>query len=63
MSMSRVMESVYELELGNLISKLETENSVSFQSLEKTFCREVKEELFSGVCLSVSKVLSVLLKH
>ena len=44
MSMSRVMESVYELELGNLISKLETENSVTFQSLEKTFCREVKEK-------------------
>ena len=30
MSMSRVMESVYELELGNLISKLETKNSVTF---------------------------------
>ena len=29
-SISRVMESVYELELGNLISKLETKNSVTF---------------------------------
>ena len=30
--------------LGNSISKLESENSVTFQSLEKAFCREVKEK-------------------
>ena len=50
-------------ELGNLVSKLETKNSKTFSELGESLNREVKEELFSGVCLSVSRVLSVLLKH
>ena len=31
-------------ELRNLVSKLGTENSVTFQSLEKAFFREIKEK-------------------
>ena len=31
-------------ELRNSVSKLETENSMSFQSLEKAFCRDIKEK-------------------
>ena len=44
MFMSRVMKTVYELRAGDSVSKLATENSVTFQSLEKKFCREVKEK-------------------
>ena len=44
-------------ELRNLFSRLETENSVTFQGLEKTFCREVKEKTL------VCSLVSWLLKH
>ena len=61
--MSRAMRSVFEVgagELSFLAWKLRTQ---SFFEVGESLNREVKEELFSGVCLSVSKVLSVLLKH
>ena len=51
--MSRAMRSVFEIEVGDLVVKLETKNSVLFffflQSLEKDFGK-----IFPVVCLSVS---------
>ena len=41
-------------ELGNLVSKLETKNSVTFLEFREGLNREVKEEFFLGVYLSVS---------
>ena len=53
MFMSRAMRSVFEIEVGDLVVKLETKNSVLFffffQSLEKDFGK-----IFPGVCLNVS---------
>ena len=34
------MRSVFELEAGDLVSRLETKNSVLFQSLEKAFLQK-----------------------
>ena len=54
MLLSRAMRSVFEIEVGDLVVKLETKNSVLFfffffQSLEKDFGK-----IFPVVCLSVS---------
>ena len=44
--MSRTMRSVFELEAGDLVSRLETKNSVLFSELRECLNREVKEKYF-----------------
>ena len=54
MFFSRVMRSVFELGAKDLVSRLETKNSVTCSKLGKSLNREVKEEFFFlGVYLSV----------
>ena len=43
MFFSRVMRSVFELGVGDLISRLETKNSVTYSELGESLNREVKE--------------------
>ena len=40
------MRSVFELEAGDLVSRLETKNSVLFSELRECLNREVKEKYF-----------------
>ena len=44
--MNRAMRSVFELGAGDLVSRLETKNSVTFLELRESLSREVKEESF-----------------
>ena len=46
MFMSRVMRSVFELRVEDLVSRLETKNSVTCSELGESLNREVKEESF-----------------
>ena len=46
MFMSRIMRSVFKLGAGDLVSKLETKNSVTFSELRVSLSKEVKEESF-----------------
>ena len=46
MFFSRVMRSVFELGAGDLVSRLETKNSVLFSELRECLNREVKEKYF-----------------
>ena len=50
--MNRAMRSVFGLGAGNLVSKLETKNSVTFSEFRGGLNREVKEKSFL-VCLLV----------
>ena len=54
MFVSRAMGSVFELVAGDLVSRLETKNSITFTELGVGLNREVKEKVFPFVCLSVS---------
>ena len=58
MFMSRAMKSVCELGVGDLVSKFETKNSMTFSKLREGLNREVKEEFFF-----LGVYLSVLVKH
>ena len=49
MFMSRTMRSVFELEAGDLVSRLETKNSVLFSEVSEGLNREVKGKSFLGV--------------
>ena len=52
--MNRIMRSVFGLGAGDLVSKLETKNSVTFLELREGLNREVKEKLPTiSVSLSV----------
>ena len=55
MYMNRVMRSVFELGARDLVSKLETKNSVTFSELRGGLSREVEEKVFPCVCFSVSR--------
>ena len=44
--MNRAMRSVFELEVGDLVSRLETKNLVTFLELRGGLNREVKENSF-----------------
>ena len=46
MFFSRVMRSVFELGARDLVSRLETKNSVTCSELGESLNREVKEESF-----------------
>ena len=46
MFFSRVMRSVFELGAGDLVSRLETKNSVTCSEPGESLNREVKEESF-----------------
>ena len=60
MFMSRDMRSVFELEAGDLVSKLETKNSTTFLELRGGLNREMKEKSF---LVFVLVYLGVLVKH
>ena len=63
MFMNRVMRSVFELEVGDLVSRLETKNLVTFLELRGGLSREVKENSFLAYVLVYLGLLSMLLKH
>ena len=63
MFMNRVMRSVFELEVGDLVSRLETKNLVTFLELRGGLSREVKENSFLVYVLVYLGLLSMLLKH
>ena len=44
--MNRAMRNVFELGAGDLVSRLETKNLVTFSELRESLSREVKEESF-----------------
>ena len=46
MFFNRIMRSVFELGAGDLVSRLETKNSVLFSELREGLNKEVKEESF-----------------
>ena len=52
MFISRTMRSVFELGDGDLVSKLETNNSATLLELKGGLNREVQEKFFLGVYLS-----------
>ena len=54
MFVHRAMRSVFELVAGDLVSRLETKNSITFTEQGVGLNREVKEKVFPFVCLSVS---------
>ena len=55
MYMNKTMRSVFELGAGDLVSRLETKNSVTFSELRGGSSREVEEKVFPYVCFSVSR--------
>ena len=61
--MSRAMRSVFEIEVGDLVVKLETKNSVTCSELGESLKKEVKEESFLVYVLVYLDPLSVLVKH
>ena len=63
MFMNRAMRSVFELEVGDLVSRLETKNLVTFLELREGLSREVKENSFLVYVLVYLGLLSMLLKH
>ena len=63
MFMNRAMRSVFELEVGDLVSRLETKNLVTFLELRGGLSREVKENSFLVYVLVYLGLLSMLLKH
>ena len=63
MFMNRAMRSVFELEVGDLVSRLETKNLVTFLELRGGLSREVKENSFLVYVLVYLGLLSMLLEH
>ena len=63
MFMSRTMRSVFELGAGDLVSRLETKNLVTFLELRGGLSREVKENSSLVYVLVYLGLLSVLVKH
>ena len=63
MHMNRVMRSVFELGAGDLVSKLETKNSVTFSELRRGSSREVNEKSSLVYVLVYLGFLSVLVRH
>ena len=57
MFMSGVMRSVFELEAGDLVSKLETKNSTILSELREDLNSEVQEKSFLVYVLVCSIVL------
>ena len=57
------MRSVFELRAGNLVSRLETKNLVTFLELRGGLSREVKENSSLVYVLVYLGLLSVLVKH
>ena len=63
MFMNRAMRSVFELEVGDLVSRLETKNLVTFLELRGGLSREFKENSFLVYVLVYLGLLSMLLEH
>ena len=63
MFMNRIMRSVFGLGAGDLVSKLETKNSVTFSELRGGSSREVKEKSSLVYVLVYLGLLSVLVRH
>ena len=63
MFMSRAMRSVFELGAGDLVSRLETKNSVTFSEFRGGSSREVKEKSSFVYVLVYLGLLSVLVRH
>ena len=63
MFMNRAMRSVFELEVGDLVSRLETKNLVTFLELRGGLSREVKENSFLVYVIVYLGLLSMLLEH
>ena len=63
MFMNRAIRSVFELGAGDLVSRLETKNLVTFLELRGGLSREVKENSFLVYVLVYLGLLSMLLKH
>ena len=63
MFMNRAMRSVFGLGAGNLVSKLETKNSVTFSELRRGSSREVNEKSSLVYVLVYLGFLSVLVRH
>ena len=63
MFMNRAMRSVFGLGAGNLVSKLETKNLVTFSKLRGGSSREVKEKSSLVYVLVYLGLLSVLVRH
>ena len=57
------MRSVFELEAGDLVSRLETKNSVLFSELKRGSSREVKEKSSFVYVLVYLGLLSVLVRN
>ena len=57
------MRSVFELGAGDLVSRLETKNLVTFLELRGGLSREVKENSSLVYVLVYLGLLSVLVKH
>ena len=57
------MRSVFELGVGDLVSRIETKNSVLFSELREGLNREVKEKSFLVYVLMYLGPLSVPVKH
>ena len=63
MFMNRIMRSVFGLGVGDLVSKLETKNSVTFSELRGGSSREVNEKSSLVYVLVYLGFLSVLVRH
>ena len=63
MFMTRIMRSVFGLGAGDLVSKLETKNSVTFSELRGGSSREVNEKSSLVYVLVYLGFLSVLVRH
>ena len=63
MYMNRAMKSVFELGAGDLVSRLEIKNSVTFSELRGGSSREVEEKSSLVYVLVYLGLLSVLVKH
>ena len=63
MFFNRAMRSVFELGARDLVSRLETKNSMTCSKLGDSLNREVKEESFLVYVLVYLDPLSVLVKH
>ena len=63
MFMSRAMRSVFEIEVGDLVVKLETKNSTTFSKLGGGLNKEVKEKSSLVYVLVDFGLLSVLVRH
>ena len=63
MFFNRAMRSVFELGARDLVSRIETKNSLTCSELGESLNREVKEESFLVYVLVYLDPLSVLVKY